>query len=389
MVNYSKRVLSYGGSSIDFAAAVCRKFGSLSLAEGTPSIDTPGFLKKLACKYIVQSYNQYTANRGSKRLLNSIAQRWEKPLNRSISPFDEITVTCGATEALASAAFALIDNDDRVLVFEPFYENYKVITLLAGGIPIPINLMPFHWTPDWTTFEQEAATAKLLIMNSPHNPTGSILNWDILRKIAQIAIDNDLIVISDETYRWMSFTEEVNSIASLPGMCERTIVVGSFSKIFTITGWRVGFMIASEDISKHLRRTHDFLSICAPAPFQEAIAEALESPDFEPFLKELMGGYRHRRDILAEALKQAGMIFSLPDGAYYILADFKRIHPSFDDMDMAVHLAEHVGICGVPDRAFFMNPQRANRYIRFSFAKRNDQIDHAASKILKYYKGNS
>ena len=382
MKKYSSRVLSFGQSTIDSMTSLCFKHNSLMLAAGTPGFDASEKLKELAKKYIDKGHNQYTLNRGSKRLREAISDVWQSSIGREIDAESEITITCGATEALLSVAMAVIDPGDKVVVFEPFYENFKNIVLLSGGIPVFVPLIPPLWEPDWTELEKSAVGAKLLIINSPHNPTGSVLSDKSLEKIAKIAIENDLFVLSDETYRSMVFDiEEPKSIASLPGMDERTAVISSFSKIMTATGWRVGFFIAVPKFTEQIRKVHDFTSICAPAPFQDAIAEFLLSQDFKNYFARLLSDYKKKRDILCDALDYAGFNFSIPAGAYYVFADFSRIEPDFDDYQMAEYIAKDVGVCAVGGRAFFGNFRNGSKYLRFSFARHLDEIENAAEKI--------
>jgi len=362
--------------------ALCFQYDSVMLAAGTPNLDVPDKLKELAKKYIHKGHNQYTVNKGSARLRDAISVEWSKPLGRKIDPENEITITCGATEALLAVALATVNPQDKVIVFEPYYENFRNIVLLAGGEPIFVPLIPYKWEPDWDILEREAKNAKLLILNSPHNPTGSVLDENTIQKIARIAIQNDLFVLSDETYRTMVYdVEEPNSIASLPGMMERTAVISSFSKTMTATGWRVGFFIASADFTEQIRKVHDFSSICAPAPFQDAIAEFITSRDFDSYYNDLINKYKNKRDLLCDALRYTDFIFSIPQGAYYILADFSNIKPELDDFKMAEFMAKEIGVCVVGGRAFFDQLQRGKKYLRFSFARKISEIEDAAQKI--------
>ena len=381
MKKFADRVLSFGQSTIDSMTALCFEHKSLILAAGTPGFDTPEYLKQLAKKYIDRGHNQYTVNRGSRRLRRAIAEIWSEPVGRQLDPEAEITITCGATEALLAVAMAVVDPGDRVIVLEPFYENFKNIVLLSGGVPDFVPLVPPRWEPDLRALREKAPGAKMIIVNSPHNPTGTVLDEDILAEIARIAVENDLFVLSDETYRGMVFDiEEPNSLASFPGMAERTAVVSSFSKIMTATGWRVGFFIAAPEFTAQIRKVHDFASICAPAPFQDAVAEFLTSEEFPKFFRGLMDDYRKKRDTLTHALKIAGFDFATPQGAYYVLADFSRIKPEFDDYQMAEFMARDVGVCAVGGRAFFAT-ERGKHYLRFSFARKFDEINEAAERI--------
>lgn len=352
------------------------------LAGGTPGFDSPTDLNDLAIKYIRRGHNQYTVNRGGKRLREVIARIWEEPLGRLFDSDTEVTVTCGATEGLLAATMAVIDPGDRVLVMEPFYENYRSIALLSNGKPVYVPLIPPDWEPDWQILEEQADGAKLIIINSPHNPTGSVLSGNVLKELARIAVENDLFVISDETYRTMVYDlEEPNSICSFPGMTERTAVIGSFSKNMTATGWRVGYVIASKKYTSQLRKVHDFASICAPAPFQDAIAEFWNTSEYDGYFKKLISDYRCKRDTIYDALLEAGFKLSIPRGAYYILADFSEIKPELDDLEMVRYMAGDIGIGVIGGRAFFDNNDRARRYIRISFSQEIGVIEEAARRI--------
>lgn len=386
MAKYARRVTSFGQSSIDVMTAIALKHDCIMLAGGTPGFDAPEGLVRTAEKYLRKGHNQYTVNRGGKRLRYAIAENWRAPVGREIDEETEITITCGATEALLDCALALLDTGDKSVILEPFYENYRSISLLATAQPVPVPLLPPSWEPDFDALEKAAVGAKLLIINTPHNPTGAVFSEDVLRRISDISIRNGLFVISDETYRTMVFDgDEPNSIASLPGMAERTAVVGSFSKIMTITGWRVGFFIAPPEMSSQIRKAHDFASICAPAPFQDAIAEYWPTEDFADYFQKLMADYRAKGELLSEALLHAGFDVTTPRGAYYILADFDSLFPNSDDLEFCETMARDVGVSAVGGRAFFSNESGARRYARFAFAQPMDIIETASDRIREYF----
>lgn len=386
MVKYANRVLSFGQSSIDVMTGIASKHDCIMLAAGTPGFDAPEGLVKTAEKYLRKGHNQYTVNRGGKRLRNAISEKWREPLGKVIDTENEVTITCGATEGLLDCAMAFLDPGDKPIVFEPFYENYRSISLLSGAKPVSVALNPPDWSPDWDVLKREAESAKLIILNTPHNPTGTVLSQDTLKRIAKIAVDNDLFVIADETYRTMVFGgDEADSIFSLPGMANRTAVVGSFSKTMTATGWRVGFIVASTEMTEQIRKVHDFASICAPAPFQDAIAEYWFTEDYSDYFEKLMDAYYKKSVILCDTLHEAGFKFTRPKGAYYILADFSGIFPELNDMEFCEVMARDVGVSVVGGRAFFSNPDRASKYARFSFAQPMGLIEIAAKRIREYF----
>jgi aminotransferase len=386
MANYAQRVTSFKQSSIDVMTAIALEHDCIMLAGGTPGFDAPEGLVRTAEKYLQKGHNQYTVNRGGKRLRYAIAEKWCKHLGRKIDPESEITITCGATEALLDCALALLDIGDKSVILEPFYENYRSISLLAGAQPVTVPLIPPAWEPDFNALEKSAIGAKLLIINTPHNPTGAVFSEECLRTIAEIAVRNDLFVISDETYRTMVFDgEEPKSIASLPGMAERTAIVSSFSKTMTTTGWRVGFFIAPAEMSSQIRKAHDFASICAPAPFQDAIAEYWLSEDFDAYFCKLMTDYRVKAEILTSALIDSGFEVTPPRGAYYILTDVSGLFPDIDDLEFCRIMARDVGVSAVGGRAFFSDNARARKYARFAFAQPTDVIETASDRIREYF----
>ncbi len=387
MALYANRVLSFGQSSIDVMTGIAFEHDCIMLAAGTPGFNAPPGLIKTAEKYLRKGHNQYTVNRGGKRLRNAISEKWRELLRKKIDPEDEVTITCGATEGLLDCAMAMLNPSDKAIILEPFYENYRSISLLSGAEPVAVPLNPPEWEPDWKSLEREAKGVKLIILNTPHNPTGTVLSSDTLAKIAEIAIENDLFVIADETYRTMVFDgDESGAIISIPGMAERTAAVGSFSKTMTATGWRVGFIIASPEMTEQIRKVHDFASICAPAPFQDAIAEYWFTDDYKEYFKALMTDYKIKSLILCDALREAGFKLTEPKGAYYVLADFSDLFPDFDDMKFCEFMARDVGVSAVGGRAFFSNPARAAKYARFSFAQPTDKIEIAARRIQDYFK---
>jgi len=387
MKDFADRVQKFGQSSIDVMTGLCFKYHSVRLAAGTPGFDAPKYLIDIACKYLQNGHNQYTVNRGSERLRKSIRNHWIEPLDYEANIDSEITISCGATESLLACAMAVLNPGDKAVVFEPFYENFRSICYLSGADPLIVPLLPFEWNPDWEKLEEACKKAKLLIINSPNNPTGAVFSREVIAKIAELAVKYDLFVISDETYRTMVFEgEEPKSIFSFPGMAERTAVVSSFSKIMTITGWRVGFIVANEEFSAQIRKVHDFATICAPAPFQDAIADFWDDDVYTSYFSRLMASYRKKRDGLCEALRIAGFKFSVPQGAYYVLADFSNLRPDLDDFEMCDFMALKIGVCVVGGRAFFNTPESSKKYLRFSFAQQPDLIKVASNRIKESFR---
>lgn len=329
---------------------------------------------------ILADHNQYCDPWGLADLRQGIAQKMAREQNVVVDPDREVTVCCGATEGLNLALLSLIDPGDRVLVFEPFYENYLPNLITCGGIPEFFLLEPPHWQIDENTLQQAFRKGiKAVILNSPANPTGKVWRHAELELLARYCREYDVYVITDEIYEYIIYEGKHISMLSVPGMRERTIVVGGFSKTFCVTGWRLGYTIACPSLTTAMRKLHDFLTICAPAPLQVAALTALQfSPDY---FANLGKEYRHKRDLLFPALEEIGLKPVLPQGAYYIWAETTAIAPDGDQA--ARYLAEHARIAAVPGKCF-SNPDRsAVPYIRFCFAKKESTLTTAVHNLLQ------
>jgi aminotransferase len=330
----------------------------------------------------MEDVNQYAITWGAKGLRDAIAARTKTHLGLEVDPEREITVTCGSTEAMISALMAVINPGDEVIIFEPFYENYGPDTILSGATPRYVTLRP----PDWSFDPEELKSAfsgrtKAIIINTPNNPTGKVFSREELRFIAGLCLRWDALALTDEIYEHILYDDAKHcAMATLEGMRERTVTINSLSKTYSVTGWRVGYAIAAPHLTGAIRKVHDFLTVGAPAPLQEAGACALALPG--SYYSELAAGYRARRDILLGGLREAGFLCTTPRGAYYIMADFGALS-SESDVDFAHHLVRDAGIAAVPGSSFYHDPKLGSRYIRFCFCKQESTLREALRRLQR------
>ncbi len=359
---------------------------AINLAQGFPDFPAPSIVKQAAIDAIDADINQYAITWGSKSIRDAIVAKFGEQTGLRIDPERELTVTCGATEAMIATLLALINPGDEVVVFEPFYENYGPDSVLSGATPRYVALGPPNWTMD--VAELEAAfndNTKAVIINTPNNPTGKVFTRRELEEIARLCRQHDVIAVTDEIYEHIIYGEpgaplEHHSMITIDGMRDRTVVINGMSKTYSVTGWRVGWTIAEPAITEAIRKVHDFLTVGAAAPLQEAGAIALSLP--RSYYQELADGYRARRDLLCQALDGAGFGFNVPDGAYYVMADISAFGYS-DDVAFADFLVEEIGIAVVPGSSFYSEAERGAQQIRFAFCKRRETLEAAASRFEK------
>lgn len=357
--------------------------GAINLAQGFPDFQAPDFIKLGAIEAIEKDVNQYAITWGAKSLRDAVANKMKIHYELCIDPEREITVCCGATEAMIASLMAVVDPENEVIIFEPFYENYGPDAVLCGATPRFVTLHP----PDFNFDEQEFARAfnkntKALILNTPNNPTGKVFSREELAVIAKYCIRHDVLVLTDEIYEHIIYDGLRHiPIATLDGMRERTITINGISKTFSVTGWRIGYAIASPEITCSIRKVHDFLTVGAPAPLQEGAARAIAG-DGEYYLK-LGEFYRQRRDFLLGVLESKGFKCYKPYGAYYILADFSK-WDFRDDVEFAKYLTREIGVAPVPGSSFYMggNPE-GKRFVRFAFCKKMETLEAAAERLQK------
>ncbi len=359
---------------------------AINLAQGFPDFPAPAIVKQAAIDAIDADINQYAITWGAKNLRDAIVAKFGAQTGLQIDPERELTVTCGATEAMIATLLALINPGDEVVVFEPFYENYGPDAVLSGATPRYVTLEPPNWTMD--VAELEAAfndNTKAVIINTPNNPTGKVFTRRELEEIARLCRQHDVIAVTDEIYEHIIYGEpdaplEHHSMITIDGMRDRTVVINGMSKTYSVTGWRVGWTVAEPAITDAIRKVHDFLTVGAAAPLQEAGAIALSLP--RSYYQDLADGYRARRDLLCQALDRAGFGFTVPDGAYYVMADISAFGYS-DDVAFADFLVEQIGVAVVPGSSFFSEAKRGAQQIRFAFCKRRETLEAAASRFEK------
>ena len=364
--------------------------GAVNLAQGFPDFPAPEEVKRAAQQAIAADVNQYAITWGAKSLRNAIARQMQAWQGLEVDPEREITVCCGSTEAMIAAMMAVTNSGDEVVIFEPFYENYGPDAILSGAKPRFVKLRP----PDdpageWTFDHDELRAAfnertKAIIVNTPNNPTGKVVTRAELEFIRDLCVEFDALALTDEIYEHILYdgTEHI-SIARLDGMRERTVTINGMSKTYSVTGWRVGWAVAAPQLTNAIRKVHDFLTVGAAAPLQEAGAVALSLPD--AYYKELASAYRARRERMLAALGQTGFLAYVPRGAYYIMTDISAFGFP-DDASFARYLVQEVGVAVVPGSSFYNDPRDGARQVRFAFCKKDATLDEAGKRLMKVRK---
>jgi L-glutamine---4-(methylsulfanyl)-2-oxobutanoate aminotransferase len=362
-------------------------YNAVNLAQGFPDFSAPAEIKQAAQEAIAADVNQYAITWGAKSLRQAIAQQMRTNHGLDIDPQTEVTVCCGSTESMISTLLAVCNAGDEVVVFEPFYENYGPDAVLSGAKPRFVKLRP-PTAPagEWTFDERELRAAfhsntKAIIVNTPNNPTGKVFTRVELELIRDLCVEFNVLAITDEIYEHILYdaTQHI-SIATLDGMRERTITINGMSKTYSVTGWRVGWTVAPPQITNAIRKVHDFLTVGAPAPLQEAGASALALP--AEYYQKLADGYRARRDRLIPVLEEVGFRCFKPRGAYYVMTDISAFgYP--DDVSFAQYLVKEIGVATVPGSSFYNDPRDGARQVRFAFCKRDETLDEAARRLRK------
>jgi aminotransferase len=378
-VKSSQRAGTFTESVIREMTRVAQKYGAINLAQGFPDFPMPSPMKDAACAAIHGDINQYAITWGSAPLRIAIAEKYRRWYDMPVDPETEITVTCGATEAMASTFLALIDPGDEVIVFEPFYENYGPDAILAGAKPKFVPLQPPGWKLDLDQLRAAfSSRTKAIVLNTPHNPSGRVFTRDELTVIAGLCQEHDAWAFTDEIYEHILYSGHHHLLAAFPGMRERTVTISGLSKTFSCTGWRLGYTIAPAKATDAIRKVHDFLTVGAPAPLQAAGAVGLAFD--ADYFNHLAQEYRERRTILSAALREAGFIFTEPAGAYYILADFSELSGD-DDTTFATWLAREGGVATVPGTSFFHHKELGRKLVRFAFCKKRETLLRAAERL--------
>ena len=378
MPELSKRTETFTDSVIRRMTRISNKYGAVNLSQGFPDFEPPREMLDRLAEVSREDFHQYSITWGAQNFREALAEKQSRLMGVEIDPNENVVVTCGSTEAMMAAMMTVANPGDKVIVFSPFYENYGADTILSGAEPIYVPLYPpeFNFDPN----ELEAAfrqKPKALILCNPSNPCGKVFTYDELKIIADLAEKYDAFVITDEVYEHIIYAPHKHTyFASLPNMWERTISCSSLSKTYSITGWRLGYIIAPPHIIDVAKKVHDFLTVGAAAPLQEAAVTGLRFGD--DYYRQLAEKYTEKRDLFLKGLDDIGISHTTPQGAYYVLLDISEF--GFDsDLDFCEKLAEKVGVGAVPGSSFFR--ENVNHLIRLHFAKRNDTLSEALNRL--------
>jgi len=383
----SGRVENFTESVIREMTRLALLHGAVNLSQGFPDFPAPELIKRAAQEAIAKDVNQYAITWGAKNLRDAIARQMQEWQGISVDPEREVTVCCGSTEAMISTLLAVCNPGDEVVIFEPFYENYGPDSRLSGAKPKFVRLHP-PVAPggEWTFHEKELRAAfdrhtKAIILNTPNNPTGKVFTQQELELIRDLCVEFNVLAITDEIYEHILYdgTRHI-SIASLDGMRERTVTINGLSKTYSVTGWRVGWAVAAPEITNAIRKVHDFLTVGAPAPLQDAGAAALALPS--SYYQQLAEGYRVRRDRLISMLVEAGFRCFRPQGAYYVMTDVSGFGFA-DDVAFTQYLVKEIGVAAVPGSSFYHHPRNGAHQVRFTFCKRDATLEEAAKRLRK------
>ncbi len=377
------RFAPFGTTVFAEISALANQRGANNLGQGFPDFDGPDHVKQAAIDAINAGHNQYAPLPGIPALREAISRSYNERFAMNADPASDITVTAGCTEGIAATLSGLVNPGDEVVLFEPFYDSYRACVALAGATPRFVTLRPngpggrFTFDPDELAQAFTDRTAAVLL-NTPHNPTGTVFNRDELAQIAALCESHDAIAISDEVYEHLIYEGEHVPIATLPGMAERTVTLSSLGKSFSLTGWKIGWAVAPPALSAGVRAAHQFLTFAVATPLQHAAVAALNSP--RAYFDDLRASYRDRRDFMVETLDDLGFVCCAPEGSYFILAD----HTAFgeaDDISFVKRLIDDVGVAAIPPSAFYSTPAQGKDFVRFAFCKKQETLDQAAERL--------
>lgn len=374
----SDRTAGFTDSVIRRMTRISNKYGAVNLSQGFPDFDPPKAILDRLAEVAHEDYHQYSITWGAQNFREALAAKQTRYMGRTIDPNSEIVVTCGSTEAMMTAMMTVTNPGDKVVIFSPFYENYGADTILTGAEPIYVPLTPPEFTFDPEVLENAFRQhPKALILCNPSNPCGKVFTRDELELIAGLAKKYDVYVITDEVYEHIVYAPHTHTyFAALPGMWERTISCSSLSKTYSVTGWRLGYVIAPAPIIERAKKVHDFLTVGAAAPLQEAIIPGLRFG--QDYYDDLLAKYTHKRDLFCEGLDALGLVHNVPQGAYYVMMDISEF--GYDsDLKFCEELAAKVGVGAVPGSSFFREP--VNHLIRFHFAKKDETLNDALNRL--------
>ena len=357
--------------------------GSVNLGQGFPDTDGPREIAEAAAAAILDGRgNQYPPGPGIPELRQAVAENQRRFYGLDFDPDSEVLVTAGATEAVAAALLALVEPGDEVVAFEPYYDSYAACVALAGGVRVPVTLRAPAFRPDLDALRAAVTPrTRLILLNSPHNPTGSVFTRDELAAIAGLACERDLLVVADEVYEHMVYAGEHVPIGSLPGMRERTVSISSAGKTFSFTGWKIGWVTASAELVAAVRAVKQFLTFVNGGPFQYAIAEALTMPD--EYFAGISADLRGKRDLLCAGLSAAGFLVYPPDGTYFVTTDIGRLGGA-DGVEFCRNLPRQAGVVAIPNAVFYDDPDAGRTQVRFAFCKRPEVLQDALARIEKW-----
>ena len=389
----SRRTSSFQESVIREMTRLGDETGSVNLSQGLPEIEPPQEILMSAIEAIRNGENQYTFPFGSFSFRHAIAEKYLRDNAMTVDPETEVTATCGVSEAIASTIFALTEPGDEVIIIEPWYENYIPDCIMAGVKPVFVPLLEPGYEIDFERLNDSITSkTRLLLLNNPHNPTGKVFSESELIKIADLCISHEIIAVTDEIYEYIYYDGfQPVSLGSLPGMADRTVTISGLGKTFSLTGWRVGWSVAQANISRLIRKVHDYLTVCAPAPFQAAGVTALNLP--ASYYDELRQKYAACRAVFTEPLRRAGFQFMEPSGAYYIMANYSSIDwdkPGGNESGIktssrlfAEFMATKIGVAVVPGSSFYYENKGEISTVRFNFAKKPETLEEAVKRISK------
>lgn len=380
MKNLSNRATSFTESVIRKMTLVANKYNSINLAQGFPEFDPPIEILNKLQEISLTGPHQYSITCGAKNLREAIAKKHEKLTGNTTNPEENVVVTCGGTEAMMASMMAITNPSDKVIIFSPFYENYKADAILSGADPIFVKLNPPNFDFDINELENAfKQNPKAIILCNPSNPSGKVFTREELQIIADFAEKYDTYVVTDEVYEHIVYKPYVHTyFASLPKMKDRTITTTSLSKTYSITGWRLGYTIANKEITQAIKSVHDFLTVGAAAPLQEAAIVGLNFDD--EYYERLQEKYTHKIDIFLNGLKEIGLDFYSPQGTYFVMVDISKFKRK-SDYDFCVELSQKIGVTPVPGSSFFKDDN--NDYVRFHFAKNDDTLIEAINRLRK------
>lgn len=384
MQTMADRVRGFGTTIFTEMTSLANQHQAVNLGQGFPDFAAPDFLKTAAQQAIADDINQYAPGYGRLRLRQAVAQKMDRHYGVTVDPITEVTITHGATEAIFATIMGLVNPGDEVILFEPFYDSYVPSVQFAQGVPRFYTLRP----PDWS-LDPAALRAlfndrtKLIVINTPHNPTGKVFSQAEFALIAQLCQEFDVIAMVDEVYEHIVFNGRSHlSLASLPGMRDRTVTISSLGKTFSVTGWKVGWTIAPPELNSAIFRAHQFITFSGANPLQEAAAIGIETADSRGYYAELSIDYANKRTLLLDALTSAGLHPIPPDGTYFVMVDISQL-PFANDIDFCRYLTTEVGVAAIPPSAFYVNPADGAGLARFTFCKKEETLHQAAERLQK------